>query len=109
MIRVIKPLFVFLAVLTVLSNCQSAFANMVTYEMGPFHVVGMGATPNDAEADAYGQLYDMLVDIENNLPAGHVLLTFVIDDEQLTAPDTYEIDFHVIIWIPTPPGPPNGI
>jgi hypothetical protein len=109
MLRVIKPLLIGFAAITVMANCQSAFGQMVTYELGPFHVVGLGATSQEAESDAYGNLYDLLLDIEANLPEGHVLLSFVIEDEGLTAPDTYEIDFHVVIGILSPPGPPGGI
>jgi len=108
MTRLFKPLLVCIAVITVMANCQSAYGQLVTYELGPFHVEEFGATPQEAESEAYGAMYDMLVEIEANLPQGHVLLGFVIENEMLTAPDTYEIDFHVIVWIPTPPGPPNG-
>lgn len=109
MTRWIKPLLICIAVMTIMANCQSVFGQMVTYEMGPFHVVGLGATPAEAQSEAFGAMYDMLLEIEENLPEGHILLSFEIDYQDLTAPDTYEIDFHVNVWIPTPPGPPNGI
>jgi hypothetical protein len=108
MLRFIKPLFFCFAAMIVMADCQSALGQMVTYEMGPFHVDGLGATPQEAQSEAYGAMYDLLLDLEANLPEGHVLLTFVIEDQGLTAPDTFEVDFHAVIWIPTPPGPPGA-
>jgi hypothetical protein len=66
-------------------------------------------TASESQADAYGNLYDRLVEIENNLPEGHVLLEFVIEDEDWISVEEYFIEFHVVVWIPTPPGPPSGI
>jgi hypothetical protein len=53
-------------------------------------------------------MYDMLVDIENNLPEGDVLLEFVIEDEDWETDTRYFIDFHVVIGTMNPPAPPSG-
>lgn len=109
MLRTMKIFLLCLSVGLVLFTCQTAHADMITYELGPFHVDGMGQTAEQAKANAYGELYDMLLEIENQIPNGHVLLDFVIEDQGWTSVNDYYIDFHVIVWIPTPPGPPSGI
>ncbi len=101
-------LFVSVALSLVFVNCQSAQAQLVTYELGPFQVEGLGLTAAESQANAYGNLYDKLLEIEKNLPEGHVLLGFVIEDKDWIIVEEYYIEFHVIVGIPTPPGPPSG-
>jgi hypothetical protein len=108
MLRTMKLFTVLAALVLVVATCQTARADLVTYELGPFQVDGFGTSANDSMADAYGNLYDMLVEIENNLPEGHVMLEFVIEDQGWTTFNHYSIDFHVLVWIPTDPGPPGG-
>lgn len=105
-LRLLAFSFVFVILL---ANCQSAQAQMDTYELGPFHVEGHDVTPNDAMDAAYGEMWDMIVAIEATLPPGHVVLDFVIITEGFTAPTIYEIDFYIIVWDSTPPPPPLPI
>lgn len=106
MFRNLKLSLFLLSVALVGIHCQTAEAQMITYELGPFHVTASGLTPEQAKANAFGEMYDMLDDIENNLPEGHVLLGFTIEDQGWTSVNEYFIDFHVTVWIPSPPGPP---
>jgi hypothetical protein len=108
MLRTMKLSSVLFALVLMVTTCQAAQADLITYELGPFHVDGYGASANDSMANAYGNFYDMLVEIENNLPEGHVMLDFVIEDQDWTTFNHYFIDFHVLVWIPTNPGPPTG-
>lgn len=100
--------FLFVFVL-ILANAESAQAQMNTYELGPFHVEGYGINPAEAEAEAYGELFDFMVWIQTTLPPGHVVLDFEVITEGHTSPTTYVIDFYVIVWDQLPPGPPNEI
>jgi hypothetical protein len=109
MLRAMKLFTATVAVALLLTNCQSARADLVTYELGPFQVIGFGTSAPEAQSAAFGELYDMLIEIENNLPPGHVLLDFVIEDQDWVSVNQYRIDFHVIVWIPTDPGPPGGL
>lgn len=92
-----------------LANCQAAQAQIDTYELGPFHVEGFGATPNEGMEEAYCELWDLILAIEAALPPGHVVLDFEVIVEGFTTPTIYEIDFYIIAWDPTPPPPPFPI
>ena len=108
MLRKLKFGSILFALVLVVTNCQTAQADLITYVLGPFHVDGYGTTSTDSMQEAYGNMYDMLIEIENNLPEGHVMLEFVIEDQDWTTFNHYFIDFHVVVWIPTDPGPPGG-
>lgn len=108
MLRTLKFSLVCLSMLLVSAHCQTALADMVTYEMGPYFVQATGPSDKAAASNAYGKMYDMVDEIEQNLPEGHVILEVVVEKEELNAPLSYFIKFHVVVWIPTPPGPPNG-
>jgi hypothetical protein len=68
-----------------------------TYEMGPFTVTGFGPTDSLAEADAYGEAWDIIIGILDDLPEGHVMIDFVIESGVLLAPGVYELQFHIVI------------
>lgn len=109
MLRAMNLSTTVLALVLLLANCQAVQADMVTYELGPFQVEGTATSAPGAQADAFAKLYDMLNEIENNLPEGHVLLQFVIEDQGWTSATDYTIDFHVLIWIPSGPNPNGSI
>ncbi|MFK7769978.1 MAG: hypothetical protein AB8B55_22410 [Mariniblastus sp.] len=100
--RAFKHLAALIAVIVVMASSQTAFAQMNTYEMGPFYADGM-----DAEM-AFGEMYDMIDGIVAALPEGHVLLEFEIESSGFLGLYQYQIVFNLTIWIPSPPGPPNS-
>ena len=99
-------LFVFVLFL---ANAQTAQAQMNTYEVGPFVVEGYGVTPGEAASEAYGAMWDLIISIEEALPPNHIVLEFQILEQRHINTNTYVIEFVLIIWEPTPPGPPNRI
>lgn len=101
-------LFVFVFVL-LLTNAQSVHAQLNTYQMGPYHVEGFGVTSGEAVTQAYEEMWDLIFAIETTLPPNHFVLAFQVISQGHTNANTYVIDFYVIIWEPTPPGPPNRI
>ena len=108
MLRSLKISLVCLSLLLMSAHCRTALADMVTYELGPFVVEGKGNTYDQAEANAFSAMWAMVDEIESELPEGHVLLDVVVEDQGQMAKFEYFIKFHVVVWIPTPPGPPIG-
>lgn len=87
--------------------CIAQNAQAQTYELGPFHVEGVGVTPQEAEEQAYIEMWDQIISIENSLPPGDVVLDYIIINEGLVGPNLYEIDF-IVICGPLPPVGPGG-
>ncbi len=95
MLRATKAFSSFLFAAIVFLGANQAQAD--EYELGPFTVTGFGITENLAEADAYGEAWDLVMDIVDGLPTGHVLVDFVVESGTLTSPNTYDLQFHVVI------------
>jgi len=95
MLRATKAFSSFVFAALILLGAGQAQAD--TYELGPFSVTGLGATENMAEADAYGEAWDLVTDIIDGLPEGHVLIDFVVESGELVTPGAYVLEFHVVI------------
>jgi len=108
MMRALKLCSVGFVVLLLFSNCQAAPTSLETYVMGPYTVEGFGVTPSEAKADANWEMFLKIQEIEAGLPHNHEYLDFEVISEGFVNESTYEINFNVIIWDKTPPGPPNG-
>ena len=54
-------------------------------------------------------MWDLIISIEEALPPNHIVLEFQILEQRHINTNTYVIEFVLIIWEPTPPGPPNRI
>lgn len=97
MLRALKVLSVCFVVLTVIGNAQAAFADTYTYEMGPFHVEGMGATPAEAEQEAVDAMWEVIASVEAGLPENESVLYFIVLNEGMIGGSIYEIDFMLVI------------
>ena len=107
MLRATKAFSSLLFVALVLLSANQAQAD--TYEMGPFSVTGFGSTDTLAEADAYGEAWDIVMDIMDGLPEGHVMIDFVVESGTLVAPGVYVLEFHIVIeFDPFSPGGGGG-
>ncbi len=106
MFRALKIVTVLLTLGVVLASSQTVKADLTTYEMGPYDVVGVGNSPGESYDLAWVQLYEIMFTVD--LPEGHQVLDFVVESEAMIQDGTYEITFHLIIGYNCPPGPPQG-
>lgn len=95
MLRATKILSACLFMVLMLANCEQL--NAATYEVGPFQVEGFGATAEEAEENAYGEAWDVMVAIDAMLPPGDEIVEFVVEYEELILPTTYVLEFHLVI------------
>ena len=108
MFRTLKIVTVLLTLGVVLAGSQTVMADLTTYEIGPIEVIGVGLNPSLSQDEAWGQVYDIMIDIQNELPEGHEILDFEIDSAGMLQDGTFEIIFCVVIGYNCPPGPPQG-
>ena len=87
------PVFFFLAL--AFAHVGQAQAQ-ATYELGPFLALGDGETPAEAEANAYGDAWDIVAGIAAILPEGHEIIDFVVENGELIG-TTYWLEFHIVV------------
>ena len=107
MLRSTKFMFVCLFLTFAFVNVGQAQAQS-TYELGPFMAIGSGETASEAEANAYGEAWDIVAAMAEVIPEGHEIIDFVVESGQLVG-DTYFLEFHLVVeYDPNPPGGGGG-
>jgi hypothetical protein len=95
MLRATKILSVCIFLALAFANVGQAQAQ-ATYELGPFLAIGDGETPTEAEANAYGDAWDIVAAIAAVLPEGHEIIDFVVESEALFG-TTFFLEFHLVV------------
>lgn len=95
MLRATKILSVCIFLALAFANVGQAQAQS-TYELGPIMVIGDGETAEEAEANAYGEAWDMVESIAAFLPEGHEIVDFVVESEELIG-TTFILEFSLVV------------
>lgn len=96
MLRAPKLLLSCLVFALFLSNSQATPTRLATYTIEA-DAVGIGAPITMAEIDAFAEMWEQIVAIEEGLPKGHEIIGIVIDSQGPINSTTYQIHFHVIV------------
>ena len=95
MLRAFRGLFIILFVGLMFANCDQLKAD--TYEVGPFQVIGVGMTRQEAMADAYGQAYDWLMTVHEMLPEGDEIIQLLREYHAFGVPTIYFFEFSAVV------------
>ena len=108
MLRKLTLIAALIAATVLIAGTMTASSDAATvgyYTDGPYIATGFGEDVAEAEQDAIDQMNQIMAGL--TLPPGHEIVGEIIVNEFADPPNSYVIEFKVLIWDGTGPKPPG--